>query len=461
MGISIVIDENGVRMVDDSGQYERVSRPQRGHSILKPCADYVAVYLETTGLDPKYCEIIEIGAVRVRDGHPCETYQSFVQPTCLDDVDEYITNLTGITPAMLADAPKIADVLPAALAFIGNDVIVGHNASFDVNFLYDASAALQLGPVCNDYIDTMRLSRRLFPKMVNHKLRTLIREFGIAQTAEHRAAEDAQMASQCYKYMIDYASKNSMLDDLSRSYGHKRVRAADITARDGTGEAVGPLAGQMVIFTGALERMTRKEAMQVVADLGGINGDTVTKHTNYLVLGNNDFCKSIKDGKSSKQKKAEKYILDGADLQIISETVFYDMIASEFPAAPADAAPVSDCSAFDLDNLTPYEAAALHAIYSACGDLANHFHLERRSNDYLTIVAGKNYDFCRVKATARALWLSLDVAADDRQRDDSRFACINNSGVRHWKFPLSSVADVAAYADLILHSASAALAATV
>ena len=67
--------------------------------------------------------------------------------------------------------------------------------------------------------------------------------------------------------------------------------------------------------------------MQLVADIGGIPGDSVTKKTNYLILGNNDYCKSIKDGKSAKQKKAEKLILDGQDLQIIPEAVFIDMIS--------------------------------------------------------------------------------------------------------------------------------------
>ena len=60
--------------------------------------------------------------------------------------------------------------------------------------------------------------------------------------------------------------------------------------------------------------MVRKEAMQIVADLGGKNADNVTKKTNYLILGNNDYCKSIKDGKSSKQKKAEKFKLDVYDI---------------------------------------------------------------------------------------------------------------------------------------------------
>lgn len=68
--------------------------------------------------------------------------------------------------------------------------------------------------------------------------------------------------------------------------------------------------------------------MQIVADPGGINGDSVTAKTNYLILGNNDYCKSIKGGKSNKQKKAEKLKLEGQDIEIITENVFYDMMES-------------------------------------------------------------------------------------------------------------------------------------
>lgn len=82
----------------------------------------------------------------------------------------------------------------------------------------------------------------------------------------------------------------------------------------------------MCVFTGTLERMTRKEVMQIVVDLGGINGNSVTAKTNYLILGNNDYCPLIKDGKSNKQKKAEELKLKGKDIEILTENVFYDMI---------------------------------------------------------------------------------------------------------------------------------------
>ncbi len=75
--------------------------------------------------------------------------------------------------------------------------------------------------------------------------------------------------------------------------------------------------------------MTRKDAMQLVVNFGGKCNDNVTTNTNYLIPGNNDFHTNIKDGKSNKQKKAETLILKGADLQILSENVFYDMVLEQ------------------------------------------------------------------------------------------------------------------------------------
>lgn len=301
-------------------------RPGRGNSVLCSLRDYTALDLETTGFSPECDEIIEISALRVRNGTIVDRFTSFVKPDNVDAVDGYITELTGISAAMLASASPISEVLPAALSFIGSDVVVGQNVSFDINFIYDNAERLGLPAFGNDYIDTMRLSRWLFPDFVNHKLRTLVKKFGIQQETTHRAESDAEATAACYEYMVQHIAQNDLEKNLATSYGHKSVRAADIVGNPDAVKADSPIFGQTVVFTGALEKMTRKEAMQLVADLGGINGDTVTKKTNFLVLGNNDYCTSIRDGKSTKQKKAEKYILAGADLQIVPETVFYDMI---------------------------------------------------------------------------------------------------------------------------------------
>ena len=108
--------------------------------------------------------------------------------------------------------------------------------------------------------------------------------------------------------------------------GSHSVKAADIQGDAQKIDEDSPIFGCACVFTGKLEKFTRAEAMQIVADLGGINQDGVTKTTRYLILGNNDYCASIKDGKSNKQKKAEKLALEGTGIEILPETAFYDML---------------------------------------------------------------------------------------------------------------------------------------
>ena len=99
--------------------------------------DYVVLDLETTGLDPKKDKIIEIGAVRVRDGEPVAIYEQMVQPG--RELGERVTQITGITQEMLEGAPYIEEVLPALLEFLGEDVLIGHRVLFDYSFVKKAA----------------------------------------------------------------------------------------------------------------------------------------------------------------------------------------------------------------------------------------------------------------------------------------------------------------------------------
>ena len=109
----------------------------------------------------------------------------------------------------------------------------------------------------------------------------------------------------------------------------ERVSARDIIPQTEDFDETHPLYNKVCVFTGVLEKMERKKAMQIVANLGGVCGDSVTNKTNYLILGNNDYCKSIKGGKSSKQKRAEELKIKGNDIEVISEDVFYDLIEED------------------------------------------------------------------------------------------------------------------------------------
>ena len=87
-----------------------------------------------------------------------------------------------------------------------------------------------------------------------------------------------------------------------------------------------PFYNHHCAFTGKLERFARKDAAQLVANIGGYCDNRVTRHTNFLIVGDLEYSNNIKDGKSTKLKKAEQLILNGQDLQIITESVFYDML---------------------------------------------------------------------------------------------------------------------------------------
>lgn len=299
-------------------------RQDKGKNLLDFFDEYIAIDLETTGLDPKFDDIIEMAAIHIKDNSVISEFQTLVNPGY--QIDEFITDLTGITNEMLEDAPRLPDVLPTFINFLNDHILVAHNANFDINFLYDNCITLLDKPLKNDFVDTMRLGRWLFKDFPNHKLDTMLECFGICKQVAHRAISDSYNAHYCYEYMKKYANENNInLSELKKKKSHSKV--SDITATVTEFDEAHPFYSKEIVFTGTLEKMVRREAAQIVANLGGICADTVTKKTNYLVLGNLDYCNNIKDGKSRKLKRAEQLKLAGTDIEIISENVFYDMIA--------------------------------------------------------------------------------------------------------------------------------------
>ena len=175
------------------------ARPYKGQSLLLAAEDYTAVDIETTGLSPRYSAIIELGALKVRGGRSVDQVSLLVNPGF--DIPAGITALTGITDDMLWTAPPLMDVLPYFLDFVGGDVILGHNVHFDVNFLYDKALSIGLAPVSNDFVDTMRLSRKLYPQYGHHRLADLAERFGVTPETAHRALADCYTAAAFYEYM--------------------------------------------------------------------------------------------------------------------------------------------------------------------------------------------------------------------------------------------------------------------
>lgn len=305
------------------------NRTNKGSSIIAFPNDYTIVDVETTGLVPEYDDIIEVGALKVAEGIVVDTFQSFIMPYDGFKVPDFINSLTGITDEMLSGSPSFSDIKDMFLSFVGNSIIIGHNVGFDINFLYDATC----GELSNDYIDTMRISRRLHPEERHHRLKDLVIRYSVKSRPSHRAIDDCYATYECFKSLCkEITDLYPSLDDYVRYLIEKDNRPrstrslSGIMAESDDIDPDNPLYGMNIVFTGKLDGMTRAEAAQCAVNHGAVCQDNVTKTTNILVLGNNDYCSSIKDGKSSKQKKAEKLISDGYDLSIINESIFYDYI---------------------------------------------------------------------------------------------------------------------------------------
>lgn len=315
-------------------------REHKGASLLAARKDYVALDIETTGYDPRWDDIIEIGAIRVRDGQPVDRYEQLVNPG--RKLPAIITEITGITDDMLTGRPRLDEILPGFLDWVGDEPILGHNVNFDINFLYDNAIELCGRPVSNDFIDTLRLARYLYPQERHNRIQDLIVRFGIADTQSHRALADVEQTIACYDYMIEHLEELRAV--LPEDEGRRRggsgpmFRGEDQLLQIAPADEITPdpaFENQVFVFTGALKRMTRANAQQAVTNLGGINGKSVTKDTNYLVTGSTDYNAALKGAKSSKWLKAEKLQLSGQDITIISEDVFYDMLGDSIAEAPS------------------------------------------------------------------------------------------------------------------------------
>ena len=171
--------------------------------------------LETTGGSPADCGITEIGALLFTGGEPSGTFQTLVNPG--GPIPPFITVMTGITQAMVIEAPPIEEVLPTFLEFLGNAVIVGHNVRFDISFLNAASEQLGYPKLANPWTDTLKLAQRLCRNEIrNLKLETLAAHFRSPTRPTHRAFDDASATAHVFWALLERAGTIGVthLDDL-------------------------------------------------------------------------------------------------------------------------------------------------------------------------------------------------------------------------------------------------------
>ena len=163
---------------------------------------YVLLDIETTGFKPTDCEITEIAAYKVKDNKVVDTFSSLIKIN--NPVPPNITEITHITDDMLKDQEPIEVVLKNFKEFLGDNIIMGHNVNFDIDFLTHYSFVCFGNYILNDFVDTLTIARKVLKNTVpNHKLQTLSEYYGLDIEGEHRALKDVDLTFQVYNKLKD------------------------------------------------------------------------------------------------------------------------------------------------------------------------------------------------------------------------------------------------------------------
>ena len=185
---------------------------------------YIIFDLETTGLSAATERIIEIGAVKVENGEISESFDLFVDPE--KTITPEITRLTSITNEMVAGAPKEADALEQFFRFCdGCDILVAHNADFDMGFLRAAirRCGREEDPV---QIDTLVMARAMYPELKKHKLDTIAERLGVTQKHHHRADDDARVLAEIFLKLVQKLVEDAGITkvmDINHSMGQQNT----------------------------------------------------------------------------------------------------------------------------------------------------------------------------------------------------------------------------------------------
>jgi DNA polymerase-3 subunit epsilon len=298
--------------------------------------DFITIDFETaTSQRHSPCEI---GLTFVKGNQIIETKSWLIKPTN-NEYDSFNIYIHGITPEDTADKPEFNEIWNEIKPLIENQFLIAHNAGFDISVLRRTLELYQLPFPTLDYSCSYIFSKKVWAGLPAYDLKTLCKVNNIA-LKHHRAGADSKATAELSIKAFEMAGVNTVDDfpeKLKTTIGHlynggykpsetKRIyKAKDLSkiVRDPAKHNVESIFyGRTVVFTGTLSSMVRAEAQQIIADIGGINGKSVTKGTDFLIVGQQDYRIVGEDGMSNKQEKAVKLIEKGSTLEIISEDDF-------------------------------------------------------------------------------------------------------------------------------------------
>lgn len=171
---------------------------------------YIIFDLETTGLDSLKDEIIEIGAIKIENSEVKDIFNKLVKPETL--VSSRITEITGISQEMLENEPPIKPVLAKFMEFIGDNILVAHNADFDSGFIKTQLKKHFNKDILNPTLCTLNISRDILPNLDNHKLHTIAKYYHLNVVNRHRAIGDVELTLQIWLRFLDKLKEKNVHD---------------------------------------------------------------------------------------------------------------------------------------------------------------------------------------------------------------------------------------------------------
>ena len=290
----------------------------------------------------------QVGLVRVRNGVVVDESKLLIRPPqAVDHFDRFNISLHGITPAMVADAPRWRDLLPRLVDYIADDIVVTHNAGFDVGVIRSACAAENVAWPTLRFVCSLVMARKAL-RLPSYRLPFVVDALGLQMGDHHDALADSRAVVDITCALARRQGANSV-EALAESLGMcvGRMSAGlyegSVVKRhepggEGFGVACGRLIrpelnpaadpdghlyGRTVVFTGTLMSMTRQIAWEECARVGAVSEATTTKRTNVLVIGDINPA-SLRPGAELTDKAARAFALqaNGQDIEVMTEDDF-------------------------------------------------------------------------------------------------------------------------------------------
>jgi DNA polymerase-3 subunit epsilon len=279
--------------------------------------EFAVVDVETA--NPDLASICQVGVARFEDGRCVDVWERLVDPR--DRFDRMNMAVHRIREADVAGAPTLPELFGELVGRLDGPVVASHTA-FDRAAVCRAASRHGLAPPSCSWLDTARVVRHAWPDLARQGcgLGKVAKALGI-DFVHHRAGEDARAAGEVLLRAV--ADTGVGVEDW--------LRRARLPARPGAGIARegdpdGPLAGEVIVFTGALS-MKRKRAAELSVRVGCAVADAVTEYTTLLVVGDQDLRKLAGHEKSSKHRKAEALMGAGYPIRILQESDFLGLVA--------------------------------------------------------------------------------------------------------------------------------------